>query len=402
MGASRTKRTKAEVADLWKSACDAAEDRIRQCGSILKLSLFDALFPDLGAGGYSRFLILFPPDGVNSEGDHACAIIPSEGAEVALRAQYRITTYNQGRTRLRGMGPEDLVTANVHIGIGWRVFMSVNESAGVTVETSRRNPETKNQDALLNSDEDWILHDPPCGGCSRVRIDFHDGEVALTRRTHFCNGEEWSPRVGDEADAGFLSDGRLAWRAWKANGVELSRGGMPRFESYWPNGKKMSVEYGNGRGEFHRNPDEGPAYQEWHPDGSCALEIYALGGRVVGGDTAHSGVRVGAPGSCLVPVDIPKIYLGFEADKVLEMRWRKTGKSHLGSRIPRKAMYRGLPTSLWRVKRFFTRHPEAAMEFPLLAAWLLSPRREFHHQAAIRQPRRRPSPKGGAMAGEEK
>jgi len=385
MGARETRRTKAEVADLWRSACKAAETRIEQCGSILKLPLFDTLFPDLGTGGYSQFLILLPPDGANLGGDHTCVVIPSEGAETVLRARYRVSTYNQGQTRLRGLGPGDLITANVHIGKGWKVFMSINESGGVTVETSRRNPETKNQEALPISDDDWILHDPPQGGCSRVSIDLHDGEVALTRRTHFCNGEEWSPRVTEEADAGLLSDGRLTWRAWKANGVELSRSGMPRFESYWPNGKKMSVEYGNSRGELHRNPDEGPAYQEWHPDGSIALEIYALGGRVVGSEATDSGVRVGSPGTDPATVEIPKVYLGFEADKVLEMRWRKTSKSHSGSRIPRKAMYRGLPTSLWRIKRFFTRHPESGLDFPLMAAWLLTPHREFHHREAVRR-----------------
>lgn len=366
---------------VWRRACGEAETRAVSIGATLSHTLYDTIFPRVERSGKTtRTTASFATSSLARDGEIDCRMVHAGRGEAILRVEYRGGGAGRGKSRRRGDSPADVLAAHLHVGTDWRVsiFAPHDGVPQLVVDTARRDPRKTFRDAILVFDEDWLLHDPPSGAPGRVQVEGLGDAIAVTRATHFCNDTEWSPKVEEPADTGFFSDGAVAWRSWMVGGYEVSRRGLPRFESFWPNGRRMLVEYGCGAGRLHRDPQDGPAYEEWHPDGSIALQIHALEGGVV--DPNGCGVIVGIAGGETRTGRVARAFAGMDASKILELRWRPGAKGTAkGVPIPKREMHLGGQSNFWRVKRFFSRHPSAATKFPLEAAWILSPRREFLH-----------------------
>lgn len=379
-----------ESAVLWSRACQAAEERIASIGSPLNFSLYRTLFPEATETA---------PPGLLEDG---VAILPSEGEEVILLADY---------PHPAGDGPGSFHGARVFVGRDWMVELCGRKGAEfsgrarkVSVTVSKRAPGRDGRDPLLLDERDWLKTDPPTGSLpGELVLDGHNGEAIPTRETHYSNGVRWSPRVDAAADTAYFPDGRVFWLERQANGRPVSRKGLPSLEAFWPNGNPMVTEYTDGEGLLHRERGGGPAYREWHPDGSLALEIHAERGRVTEDPDGKFGVRVGIPpggAETISPESFPTRTGDREptpATEVLEMRWtRKHENGRETAEGKPDVILRHSRRNPWRLKKFFSRHPESAAAFPEEAEWLRNPNCELLPQGAQAGPLRRANDKTGA------
>jgi hypothetical protein len=375
---------KAGLDKFWLKVCLEAEKRIDAAGASLRQSLFSTIFPK-ETGKLGRGLT---EDGVEK--------LRSDGADVILLANYVYP-------KVGALG--NLESAHIFVGSEWRIEINMRSgwaggpSVRATIRVDRKVPEAARRDPLLSQDGDWVANDPPIPRLPcKVCIDLHEGEAYLTMATYCSGGKPWSPTYTDAAEEAYFSDGRIFWRTRQADGKSISRGGLPSLEAFWPNGTPMVIEFSNKNGEIHRDPTEGPAYQERHPDGSLALEIYAENSRVSQPPGGGFGVRVGRVGEddsqARVP-QLPSRRIKGDANAwrrapschdVLELQWRSCQDEEKVS----ETVIVGKPDMLlrhshhqpWRVKKFFIRHPESALHFPDEATWLSSPNCELSHKTS--------------------
>jgi len=380
------------TAVLWRRACEETEARLASFGIVLQDPLYHTLFSQ-EPGTIGEELL-----------EDGAAVLPSNGAEVIILAERAYGSVG---------GTEDLVEARIFFGGSWKIELSGRRLAHIadeiekinklTVTVMRCAPEKIPQDPLLLSDEDWLENDPPdehlAGG---ITLEFHEGKACLTKAIHYSGGVQWSPSPSCAAETAYFADGRVFWQMRQVNGRATSRGGLPSFEAFWPDGRQLVTEYTNEHGELHRNPQHGPAYQEWHPDGTLALEIYAESGRVVDNPAGGGGVKVGRAGQAIEPrltnrrVDkksgglqsAPRCY------DVLENQWRshqENGRTFITGKPD--MLLRNSHHQPWRFKKFFARHPESTLQFPPEAAWLTGPKCELHY-SKVREGPTPADPKG--------
>ncbi len=353
---------------LWERACSVAEERAEELGFKMDGTLFGEIFGEKeGRPPTPREIVQFDLHTLsrtnfikNLEGDSKGVVLYAEGRNRGGGAGNR---WSMKQARL----------VHLHLRDGWRVTMAAyllrkDGADGVVVEVNRRNPlRGKGLAVGVPYVEDWLLHDTLSGGAARSWVEKYSGAVVVTQESHYCNDLEWSPRSNLPAETAYYSNGRVFWRSWAAGGRDVSREGRPRFESYWLSGAPLSVEFGNTAGRLDRDPSDGAAYTEWYPDGSLALEIFARDGRVLKSrDDAGALGRVGIPGGKVFGIPPGRATAGKTAEQLAELRWKGVATGGIRPlRLARQHMHLGAASPQWRVKRFFARHPDGAVQFPV-------------------------------------
>lgn len=135
-------------------------------------------------------------------------------------------------------------------------------------------------------DSGWDPHDTPAGGAAltTVRMTGFSGQNAWQRHgfvwkeSHYSFGRRWDPSSDTAAVNYYFESGGLKCRQRFTQGESCTVGDVPVFEGFYPDGTLRAVEYGVGRGGRHRPVNLGPAYQEFHPNGSPALIVFAENG----------------------------------------------------------------------------------------------------------------------------
>jgi hypothetical protein len=132
-------------------------------------------------------------------------------------------------------------------------------------------------------DGGWDPHDTPAGGAARttVRLAVPSGQDAWTRRgfvwkeSHYSFGRRWDPSADRAAANYYFQSGALKCRQRFLQGASCTGGDIPVFEGFYPDGTLRAIEYGDSQQGRHRPINLGPAYQEFHPNGSPSLIIFA-------------------------------------------------------------------------------------------------------------------------------
>lgn len=133
-----------------------------------------------------------------------------------------------------------------------------------------------------------IICDTPSGGAGRVEVllDRSRARAYVGREEHFSCGVKWDPSPGRAADIFYHENGETLCTTRYLQGMRQSRGDVPVFEAFWPNGSRRIAEYGKERTGKHRPLIEGPAYLEFDRQGTVVFSFFALNGKM---RTLHNG-----------------------------------------------------------------------------------------------------------------
>lgn len=200
--------------------------------------------------------------------------------------------------------------------------------------------------------------------------------AAVTREAHFSGGTQWSPDAVTPAIRTYYAGGGVCWQARYDGGVGGGSGGRARFESFWPDGTPQTIEFGSSKTGIHRPVPDGPAYSEFYPDGSQALEIYSEKGVIPLDRRGEVMARLWFPG-CSDPIAVRRAD-GRRPRKTTAVAFARWEKSGHGARMTEtqdsmSPESSGDNASWW----FFARHTEAEARWANEAGIAKSPHSQF-------------------------
>ncbi len=174
------------------------------------------------------------------------------------------------------------------------VQSTVGEERMISMEVFGADKKRIVQTLRRSEGDGWELHDTPAGGAARTHLILTGDEKAayIWREGRYSYGRRWDPTPGVAAETFYYEDGRVRCQQHFIQGAARGANGGPVFEGFRKDGSSVVVEYGDSRWGKHRPVEEGPAYQETHPNGNPAVVVFAIKGRQRG-----KTLRYGADGS---------------------------------------------------------------------------------------------------------